>query len=117
MSYETTARKGIHGWEAASEAVLEELPEGQRILKLRTAKSGAAISATASVCIRKDCGGYFSETHALFQDFYVKGIAATPCKRVTEKAVREVHSRALHEMNGLIAEAKAHYADQAKQAA
>lgn len=52
MTYDITTRKRSYGWEAASEAVLGETPEGLRILKLTTSKSGAALSATASVCIR-----------------------------------------------------------------
>ena len=39
MTYQTQISKGIQGWQATSEAVLGETPEGTRILKLRTSKS------------------------------------------------------------------------------
>ncbi|PUB88036.1 MAG: hypothetical protein DBP00_07340 [gamma proteobacterium symbiont of Ctena orbiculata] len=111
MNYETKTRKGYNGWEATSEALIGETPEGNRILKLRTAKGRIGLSASASVCIRKNEGtGFVCETTEIFGDFYKSGIAITECRRVTEKAVIEVHARALQEMDNLIEQAKVFYA-------
>ena len=111
MTYETKTSKGYNGWQATSEAVIGETPEGKRILKLRTAKGRIGLSACASVCIRKNEGTEFvCETTEIFGDFYKGGIAVTECRRVTEKAVIEVHARALQEMDELIKQAKVFYA-------
>lgn len=110
MTYEVITHKAYDGWEARSEALLGETPEGLRILKLRTSKTCGGLDTTASVCIRQDKGAYSSETHVIFQDFYKRGIAPTLCKRVTEKAVLEVHNRALLGMDALIKEATTFYA-------
>lgn len=116
MNYEVITQKGYDGWEAKSEALLGETPEGLRILKLRTSKTRGGLDTTASVCIRQDRGNYASETFVIFQDFYKRGIAPTACKRVTEKAVLEVHNRALLEMEALIKEATAFYTEEKSQA-
>jgi hypothetical protein len=116
MTYEIETRKGNDGWEARSEATLGETPEGTRILKLRTSKTRGGLDTNASVCIRKDEGrGFISEMTEIFGDFYQPAIAPTECKRVTEKAVLEVHNRALLRMDSLITQAKAFYAERAAQ--
>ena len=118
MTYKITTQKASDGWEARSEATLGETPEGLRILKLRTSKTPGGLDTTASVCIRQNRGnGFISETTEIFYDFYQRGIAPTECKRVTEKAVLEVHNRALLQMDNLITQAKAFYAERAAQAA
>lgn len=110
MSYPTHIRKGHDGWRAESEAELGETPEGTRMLELTTYKVRGGLAASANVFIKKDSGnGYFTKSTMIFQDFNKQGIAATPCKRVTEKAIHEVHSRALLEMDSLVDEAKAFY--------
>ena len=58
-----------------------------------------------------------SETTENFGDFYKRALAPTECKRVTEKAVLEVHNRALLEMDNLIIQAQAFYAERAAQTA
>ncbi len=114
---DTKIRKTPHHgeWEATSEATIGETPKGPRILRLRTSKARrGGIDASASVFVREPSNGnFYSEVHVMFGDFSKRGIAPTPCKRVTEKAVAEVHSRALLEMDGLIAEAEAFYAAKA----
>ena len=118
MTYKINTRKAHDGWEAGSEATLGETPEGLRILKLRTSKSRGGLDTTASVCIRQNRGnGFISETTEIFGDFYKRSLAPTECKRVTEKAVLEVHNRALLQMDNLTTQAKAFYADRAAQAA
>ena len=118
MTYEIDTQKTCLGWVATSEATLGETPEGLRILKLRTSKSRGGLDTTASVCIRQNREpGFLTETTEIFGDFYKRGIAPTECKRVTEKAVLEVHNRALLEMDNLITQAKAFYAERAAQAA
>ncbi len=52
MIYETKIQKGQDGWEAISEAVLGQTPQGTRILKLRTSKARGGLSAFASVVVR-----------------------------------------------------------------
>jgi len=116
MTYDINTRKGYAGWEAVSETILEEREEGQRILKLRTAKIPGGLAASASVSIREDRNGFQCETTSIFQDFYKSGIAVTPCKRVTEKTVRQVHQQALMEMDQLIAQATAFYCNKQAQA-
>lgn len=119
MIYETQTSKGYDGWQAVSEAEIGQTAEGPRILKLRTAKTRGGLAASASVCIRKDAGtGFMSETTEIFGDFYKSGIALTECRRVTEKAVKEVHDHALQTMDSLIVEAQEFYRNrEAQQAA
>ena len=117
MSYEVKTRKGHDGWKAESEAVLGETSEGTRILELTTTKVRGGLAAYANVFIQKDSGnGYLTKSTVIFQDFNKHGIAATPCKRVTEKAVLEVHERALLEMDEIVEEAKAFYASPSPEA-
>ena len=111
MTFETTTHKDYSGaWRAESVAILGEVPEGTRKLELVTSKVRGGIAASANVFIYKDEGtGFSSKTTEIFGDFCKRGIAQTPCKRVTEKAVKEVHSRALLEMDAIVAEAKVFY--------
>ena len=109
MTYETITQKGYQGWEAQSEAVLEETSKGTRILKLRTSKIQGGLSAFASVCVRSGNGTFRTETTRIFEDFVKSNIAPTRVKRVTERAVSEVHQLALLQMDNIIAEAKAFY--------
>ena len=115
MTYKTKTRKGYDGWEVTSEAILGETPEGTRILKLRTSKNHGGLDTCACVCVRANRGAFFSETTEVFGDFYKRGIAPTPCKRITEKAVSEVHKFALLKMDDLIKEAKAFYSEKDAQ--
>ena len=117
MTYQTHISKGYDGWQATSEAVLGETPEGTRILKLRTSKSRGGLSASVSVCIRKGEDGYATETTVIFQDFFKSGIAPTPCKRVTEKAIQSAHENALEHMGQLVKDATAFYEWQSQIAA
>ena len=119
MTYETKSSKGYDGWQAVSETEIGQTSEGPRILKLRTAKARGGLAASASVCIRKNAAqaGFMCETTEIFGDFYKSGIALTECRRVTEKAVLEVHSRALQDMDSLIEQAKAFYEAKEQQAA
>ncbi len=119
MTYETTTHKDYSGaWSAKSVSTLGETPEGTRKLELVTTKVRGGIAASANVFIYKDQGtGFASKTTELFGDFYKRGIAQTPCNRVTEKAVKEVHSRALLEMDAVIAEAKVFYESRAAEKA
>lgn len=119
MTYETKSSKGYDGWQATSEAEIGQTAEGPRILKLRTAKARGGLAASASVCIRKNAAqaGFMCETTEIFGDFYKSGIALTECRRVTEKAVLEVHSRALQGMDSLTRQAKAFYEAKEQQAA
>ena len=117
MTYQTHISKGYNGWQATSEAVLGETPQGTRILKLRTAKARGGVSASASVCIRKGQGDYATETTVIYQDFFKSGIAPQPCKRVSEKAIQSAHENALEHMGQLIKEATAFYERQSQIAA
>lgn len=117
MTYETNTRKGFDGWEATSEAALGQTAEGTRILRLKTAKIRGGVATSANVLVRQIRGGFASETYAMFSDFYKREVVSAPCNRVTEKAVLDVHSCALLEMDSLINEAKAFYAERESQAA
>jgi len=117
MTYQTHISKGYDGWQATSEAVLGETQTGTRILKLRTSKSRGGLSASASVCIRKGEDGYATETTVIFQDFFKSGIAPTPCKRVTEKAIQSAHENALEHMGQLVKDATAFYEEKSQIAA
>lgn len=113
MTYEIKTSKGLYGWRAESTVTLGETPEGKRVLELTTSKYGKGLSASVSVFIYKDCSssGFSSKTTEMFGDFYKNGISTTPCNRVTEKAVIEVHKHALQHMDDLVTEAKTFYAD------
>ena len=119
MTYETKTSKGYDGWQAISEAEIGQTVEGARILKLRTAKTRGGLAASASVCIRRPAAqaGLMCETTEIFGDFYKSGIALTQCRRVTEKAVLEVHARALQDMDSLTRQAKAFYEAKEQRAA
>ncbi len=116
MTYEITTYKDYSGaWRAKSVATLGDTPEGTRKLELTTSKVSGGVAASANVYIYKSDGSKVTE---IFGDFSKRGIAATPCNRVSEKAVKEVHSRALLEMDAIIEEAKAFYQNRnAEQAA
>jgi hypothetical protein len=116
MTYPTTLTKSpVNGWQAVTEVPLHDTEDGTRVLRLRTSKAKGGIAATASVFVRKDCGGYATETHAIFADFYKSGIAPAACARVTQKAIESAHQHALPFLDGLIAEATAFYAAKAPQ--
>lgn len=116
MTYPTTLTKHpVHGWQAVTEVVLHDTEKGTRILRLRTAKAKGGIAATASVFVREDCGGYATETHAIFADFYKSGIAPAACARVTQKAIESAHQHALPFLDGLIEDATAFYAAKQQQ--
>ena len=107
MIYETTTQKDYSGaWRAEGVATLGETSEGTRKLELTTSKTRGGIAANANVYIYKSDGSKVTE---IFGDYCKRGIALTPCKRVTEKAIKEVHSRALHELDAIIAEATIFY--------
>lgn len=108
MIYETKTRKGFDGWRAESIAELGDTPAGKRMLELVTSKKRGGLGANANVYIYKPDGVRVTE---IFGDFYKGNIAFTPCHRVTEKAVLEVHSLALQEMDNLIEQAKAFYTE------
>lgn len=112
MQHETKMRKGYDGWRAESEISLGAAEDGERVLKLSTSRnSRGGLSSFASTCIRKDEGGYYSERHAIFGD-YAKNFNPVPCARVTEKAVKDAHTKALEQFPAIIEEAKAYYAKQ-----
>ena len=119
QDYKTECAKSRDGWEARSEAEIGQTDEGPRILKLRTSKTRGGIAASASVCIRKKCSasGFVSETYNIFGGFSKSGIAMAKGRRGTEKAIREVHAKALMEMETLITEAKAFYDAEEAEAA
>lgn len=110
MTYEIKTEKGYNDWRAKSEAVLSEVESGTRILELTTSKSHGGLDAHVSVFILKKCNGFTSKETEIFGDFSKSNIAPTECKRVTEKAVLEVHNRALLEIDEFIRAAKAFYA-------
>ena len=109
MTYEIKTRKGYDGWMAESKAQLGDTPEGIRTLELTTSKISGGLAASANIFYYKPDG---SKMTVIFQDFAKRGIAKTPCNRVTEKAVLQVHKKALQEMDRLIEEAKAFYENQ-----
>lgn len=118
MTYEITTSKGFDGWRAESTASIGETPEGRRVLKLTTHKIRGGLDAYASVYILNDnASGFTSMTTEIFGDFLKSSIAPTPCNRVTEKAVLDVHKFALLQMDKLIEEAKAFYAQREVQTA
>jgi len=107
MTYETAMRQSFNGWRAETSHVLETLANGsQRVLELSTSKTsrGGAISSFASVSII----ARHTKTHAIFGD-YAKTVHQEPCARVTEKALRAAHDRALVNFPNVIAEAQAFY--------
>lgn len=111
MTYQTQVKKGYNGWRAESVAVLGEVPAGIRKLELSTSKVRGGLASYASVYIYKENeNGFSSKETVIFQDFSKSNIAPTSCSRVTERAVRDAHENALAEMDELVKEAKAFYA-------
>jgi len=109
MNYQTTIQKDQDGWNAKSEAILGETPEGTRMLSLRTSKTRGGLASTASAFIRSTKTGYSVDTTVIFEDFFKSNIAPTPCSRITEKAIQLAHQAALVHMESLIANATAFY--------
>jgi hypothetical protein len=113
---ETKVFKGYHGYEAATEFLLEGVAtvaggpgsEAQSVLRITTAKrtNGGELTTTASVVCRGKDGISFS--CVLFQDFSkTVGRAKARC---TEKNIREYHALAVASHAALEAEARAFYA-------
>ncbi len=112
MTYEINIFKGFDGWRAESIASLGQTSEGERKLTLTTSKIRGGLAVSARVSVHKnDTKGYSVMTTAIFGDFYKGGIDPTPCKRITEKSVLDVHRYALRHMDNLIIDAKKFYAE------
>ena len=114
-AYDYRVKHNSYGLSIESEVKLEDVAAsgsecaGQRIIKLNTSKSAPlGISSFASVCVRRFEGNFRSEVTALGED-YAKRYNATPCKRVTEKALVAAHMAALASFADHIAAAKKHY--------
>jgi isocitrate/isopropylmalate dehydrogenase len=116
MTFELKMTKGQGGWKAQSEISLGECDgmfagtRGERILKLSTYKhSRGGIWSLASVAVRENQGGYYSESTMLFQD-YNKTVQHIAAARATEKAIKQAHETALQSFPAIIEEARAQYA-------
>ncbi len=114
MTYSVDVTKGYNGWNARSIVSIGQTLEGERVLELNTYKNRGGIAAQASVFIYKIDGSKCTE---IFGDYSKNGIAQTPCKRVTEKAVRQVHDAALLQLDKIKEEALAFYEKKDKSAA
>jgi hypothetical protein len=123
MTFEIKMTKGQDGWKAQSEISLGECDgmfagtRGERILKLSTYKhSRGGIWSFASVAIRENREGGYSESTMLFQD-YSKTVQHIAAARVTEKAIKQAHETALQSFPAIIEEARAQYAAKAQAVA
>ncbi len=112
MTYETTTRRETDGWQALSEVVIGETREGKRILKLITSKEFEGINSCVQVCLRSGEG---TETSKLPGDYYKRSVAFAPCRRVTEKVLRQAHDIALSKLPVIIDCAKAYYEAQVSE--
>lgn len=109
MNYQTKIQKGQDGWQAKTEVILGETPQGTRMLSLRTSKARGGLASCASVFIRSQKDGYATDTTVIFHDFFQSGIAPVSCTRITEKAIEKAHRIAKEQMENLIMQAKAFY--------
>ncbi len=118
MKVKTYTHKGHDGWEAHTEIVLDDLPEGQRILKLRTAKHDTGVlSNSVRAFIRSQKDGYTTEMSAMFEDYSKRSLAAAGAQRITKNIVKHVHVIALKNMPHHIENAKAFYLEKDAQPA
>jgi hypothetical protein len=122
MTFELNITKGQNGWKAQSEISLGECDgmfagtRGERILKLSTYKHPrGGIWSLASVAVRENREGYYSESTMLFQD-YSKTVQHIAAARATEKAIKQAHETALQGFPAIIEEARAQYAAKAQAA-
>jgi hypothetical protein len=81
-----------------------------RFCRITTIGEAGQIRATATVYREEDRGTYKTESHVVYQD-YCKGVfPAERVKRVTAKAVAELHADAVGMESKLRADIIAHYA-------
>ena len=81
-----------------------------RFCRITTIGEAGQIRSTASVYREEDHGSYKTESHFMFQD-YCKGVfPAERVKRVTAKAVAELHADAVAMEQKLRADILKHYA-------
>lgn len=78
--------------------------KGEPQLHITTCKRSRGLSTHASVMLKGEC----TLSHAFPADFS-KTICQSPA-RATESAIRALHAEALARVDGIIAEAVAHYA-------
>ena len=93
------------------------IPElgADRFCRIVTIGENGQIRATASVYREEDHGSYRTESHFVFQD-YCKGVfPAERVKRVTAKAVAELHADAIAMESKLRADIVKHYAAKGDQ--
>lgn len=88
---------------------LPELGE-DRFCRITTIGNAGQIRSTATVYREEDHGSYKTESHFVYQD-YCKGVfPAERVKRVTDRAVAELHSDAIGMEPKLRADILKHYA-------
>lgn len=125
MEYETKVKQSkSNGWTAETTVSLgtvppmtgasegsEESKPGERIIKFSTGKATrGGLYTSATVCVERDTGrGYKTQSFMVFGD-YSKSFGLTECKRITEKAVREVHAKNSEYFETIIEAAKEFYA-------
>ena len=107
---DTNMRKGGDGWRAETRVdlgpVTNHRGEGMRVLTINTWKhSNGGIYTSASAAVHLDGMTSFE----IFGDFH-KTLIPRDGTKCTEKAVRQWHERALLQVDGVVAEAKAFYA-------
>lgn len=82
-----------------------------RFCRISTIGDAGKIRATASVYREEDSGrGYKMESHFMFQDYSKSVLPTRIVKRVTDKAVAEVHAEAVTLIPEIRADIIAHYA-------
>jgi hypothetical protein len=99
----TTTWKGRDGFEA--ETVID-LGFDRRQLRIHTGKRSRGLQCTAHVVQVSEDGKSF--TMVLFQDFN-QIVVPVEKKRCTERAINDMHEKALMHVDTIIADAKLHY--------
>lgn len=108
--YETTVGKRDGQWRASTTIPLEGT---QRELDIVTSKDGRDNITTRATVFRVE--GAF-RSHAMGfgsgRGDFSRRVLTSPCRRVTERTVMEVHLKAMEDMDAILQRVKDHYAAQ-----
>ena len=94
--------KGIHGWRAQTEFHLQD----NRYLHYTTMKRSSGMVVTTANVVHVENGMNVFTPFSDFNDY----VLSAEIERVTEKAIREHHHKALMKHEEIMAKIKAHYA-------
>ena len=106
--------RDTRGWCGETIVALPGYEKKQLVLNTRKHTSSPVLTTDASVRTNEGRGCWSFAIGFGGEGDYMKRVILTSPKRVTEKAVRQQHERALIMLNGITQDAVAHYARQRK---